>query len=80
MECYHALYRHFTAYADFVSAKQDKIEEQLAIVDIASANFKDAKGIMDKAKGELNIYRKLTFENYDAMSRQLRLFEEIDNN
>ena len=73
VECYEVLYRYFTAYADFVDQKQKKIEEQLAIVESAKLNFKSAKAVLDEADGQLKVLRKLTFENYDADSRQLKL-------
>lgn len=79
VECYRTLYRHFTAYADFVAAKQEKIEEQLSVVDSASDNFKNAKNIMDKAKAQLKMYRQLTFDDYDAENRQMKIqFQEIE--
>lgn len=71
VECYDALYRHFTRYADFVEVKQRRIEEQLAVCDNARHNFKDAKNILDDAMTRLNVLRKETLEDYDAENRQL---------
>ena len=73
MECYDALYKHFTSYADFVDQKQKRIEEQLEIEEVAKVNFKSAKSVLDEAQAQLKFLRKLTFENYDAENRQLKL-------
>ena len=73
VECYNALYDNFTRYAEFVELKQKRIEEQLEIEEIAKNNFKSAKSILDDAQSQLKILRKLTFENYDAENRQLKI-------
>lgn len=80
MECYQALFNHFSAYADFVEKKQMAIEEQLMIVEAASQNFHSAKTVMNDARIELNKYRKLTFEDYDYEQRQLKLFSDEEQN
>jgi hypothetical protein len=36
-------------------------------------NFKSAKSILDDADAELERLRKLSFDNYDAESRQLKI-------
>ena len=74
--CYDALYHHFTSYADFVEQKQSAIETQLSIVDNAKTGFKSAKYILDDANGELFRLRKLTFDDFDAENRQLKMFSE----
>ena len=76
VECYHALYNHFTAYADFVEKKQIAIEKQLKIVEEASQNFHTAKNVMNDARNELNKYRKLTFDDYNFEQRQLKIFTD----
>lgn len=77
LECYNALYNYFTAYAEFVEQKQRAIEEQLLKVEDAKYKFKNAKGILDEADKQLKVLRKLTFDNFDADKRQLKLqFEE----
>ena len=76
LQCYDALYNHFTSYAEFVEQKQQAIEKQMAIVDEASGHFKSAKSIMDEAKKQLNDLRRLTFEDFDAERRQLRMFTD----
>jgi hypothetical protein len=74
MECYDALYNHFTAYADFVEQKQIAIENQLVIFEEAKTNFQAASKVMKEAEQELKKYRQLRFEDFDAERRQLSLF------
>lgn len=76
LECYHALYNHFTRFADFIEQKQHLIEEQLVIVEEAKSNFKNAKSILDEANTKLNAIRKLTLDDYDAEKCQLKLFTD----
>jgi hypothetical protein len=76
IQCYDALYNYFTSYADFVEEKQLAIECQLLTVDSAKDNFKYAKNILDEANKRLKKLRGLTFQDYDAESRQLKIFTE----
>lgn len=80
LECYNALYNHFTRYSEFVEQKQQLIEEQLSIVESARNGFKNAKSILDDANTRLNLIRKLTVDDYDAERRQLKMFttEEME--
>lgn len=74
LECYDALYNHFTGYADFVEQRQRLIEEHLVVVEKIASDFNQAKTRLAEAKEELNRARKLTFADYDAQRRQLKLF------
>ena len=74
VECYKALYNHFTAYADFVEQKQTVVEERLKAYEEAKANFNKASSIMKEIEKELKQARQLTFSDYDATRRQLMLF------
>lgn len=74
LECYDALYNHFTAYADYVEQKQIAIEKQLVIFENAKTNFQAASKVMKDAEQELKKYRQLRFEDFDAERRQLTLF------
>jgi len=74
IECYNALYNHFTGYADFVEQRQRLIEEHLTLVEAINLDFHEAKNRLIEAKAELNRARKLTFADYDAEKRQLKLF------
>lgn len=81
VECYKALYYHFTNYAEFVEQKQRAIETQLEIVDAAKTNFKSAKSVLDEADKTLRSLRQLNYSDFDAERRQLKMFsdEEMGN-
>lgn len=73
MECYYALYRYFTARAEFVELKQTEIDKQLTLVDSAKTNFREAKNILGEAETKLKALRQLTMEDYDLERRQLKI-------
>ena len=72
LQCYDALYNHFTRYAEYVEYQKEKIEEQLAIVEAINMNFRETKTQLIDAKEELNRRRRLTYHEYLAMQSQLR--------
>ena len=72
-ECYHALFLHFTARAQFVEQKQIEIDRQLSIVDDAKEHFRTAKNILSEAEAKLKQLRSLTMNDYDIESRQLKI-------
>lgn len=74
MECYNALYNHFTRYAEFVEYQKEQIEEQLVIVEAINHNFREAKNQLVEAKEELNRRRRLTLNDYLAVRQQLQMF------
>ncbi len=76
VQCYDALYNHFTNYAEFVEQKQTAIESQLEVVDTAKTSFKNAKSILDEANAKLKELRQLRFEDFDAERRQLKIFTD----
>lgn len=78
LECYDALYNHFTRYAEYVEFRNEKIEEQLVIVEAINLNFRQTKDQLLEAKEELNRRRRLTFQEYQAMKSQLTLFNPED--
>ncbi|MDO4165239.1 MAG: phage antirepressor N-terminal domain-containing protein [Bacteroides sp.] len=73
MECYHALYLHFTARSQFVEQKQKEIDRQLTVVEEARENFRNAKNVMADAETKLKKLRSLTMDDFDAERRQLKL-------
>jgi hypothetical protein len=75
IECYHALFRHFTLMADFIAEKNEEIEKQLDIYQNTQVEFRTAKNRMEDAKNELNRIRKITFEEWQDKTRQLELFQ-----
>lgn len=78
VECYDALYNHFTNYSEFVEQKQKAVEAQLEVWDLASTNFRSARSVMDDAKKQLNTLRQLAYADFDAERRQLKMFTDKD--
>jgi len=74
VECYNALYNHFTSYAEFVEQKQKSIDAQLEIERDARKNFYNAKTVLKEAESALYKISKLTFDDYSTGERQLKLF------
>jgi hypothetical protein len=78
LECYNALYNHFTGYAEFVEQRQRLIEEHLTIVEKINLDFHDAKHRLLEAKNNLNQARRLTFADFDMQRRQLKMFTDTE--
>lgn len=78
VQCYDALYNHFTRYAEFVEYRNEKIEEQLVVVEAINYDFRETKNKLIEAKEELNRRRRFTFQEYQAMKSQLTLFNTED--
>ncbi len=76
LQCYDALYNHFTRFAEYVEYQKGLIEEQLVIVEAINLNFREAKNKLIEAKEELNRRRQLTFQEYLASKAQLSLFAD----
>ena len=74
VQCYDALYNHFTRYAEYVEYQKEKIEEQLVIVEAINHNFRETKNQLIEAKEELNRRRRLTYQEYQATLAQLQMF------
>jgi len=75
LQCYDALYNHFTRYSEYVEYQKGLIEEQLVIVEAINLNFREAKNKLVEAKEELNRRRQMTFQEYLASKAQLSLFD-----
>lgn len=74
LACYNALYQNFTDQSDFLEFKQEKIEDQLLVLDSATSDCKNAKNVMYEEKKKMNKVRELTFDDWLANNRQLSLF------
>lgn len=75
LQCYDALYNHFTRYSEYLEYQKGLIEEQLVIVEAINLNFREAKNKLVEAKEELNRRRQMTFQEYLASKAQLSLFD-----
>ncbi|HAQ21129.1 MAG TPA: chromosome partitioning protein ParA [Prolixibacteraceae bacterium] len=80
LECYEALYKHFTSYAEFVEQKQKQIDRQLEIEREARRSFYTAKTVLKEAESELYKISKLTFSDYNDQRRQLAMFSDHEMN
>jgi len=74
LECYNALYNHFTKQSEYLKARQYSIDEQIEIVDKLRGEFKNAEKAMFEARNELNRRRGITFEQWEADRGQLSIF------
>lgn len=74
LECYDALYNHFTRQSDFLKQRQKAIDALMEEYDDARRNFKDAEAIMKEKRTTLDAVRKITFEQWLADQSQLLLF------
>jgi hypothetical protein len=77
IECYEALFRHFTDQEEFLRQKQEVIEAHLDKVEQIRQNFKATKLALAEATDQLNAARSLTIEQWKDNNRQLKLpFDE----
>lgn len=75
MQCYDALYDHFTLYAEFVEYRQKEIDAAMEKYHAAKNEFSTAKTRMNDAWELFSEKRKMEFEAYLDEKRQLDLFE-----
>jgi len=74
VECYNALYDHFTRQSEFLKQRQQAVDALLEQYDDARRNFKDAEKIMREKKHDLDNVRSVTFHDWLADQNQLSLF------
>ncbi|WP_319228353.1 phage antirepressor N-terminal domain-containing protein [Draconibacterium orientale] len=66
LECYNALYNHFTRHAEYVEWQKNLVDEQLMVVENINHDFSEAKNKLLDAKKELNRRRGLTIDDFVA--------------
>lgn len=77
LECYNALYDHFTGYEAFYHEKEKLMREQNSVAKIARTNFADAKNKLKAANEAIDTVLDYTFDDYKNNNMQLVLiFEE----
>ncbi|OCW94250.1 hypothetical protein A9168_08360 [Macellibacteroides sp. HH-ZS] len=77
MECYSALYSHFTAYSRFNEDKQAILSEEFEKYQELQANFNQAKKDLAESKKRMNMAKDLTFEEWEEKQKQMTLdFEQ----
>lgn len=73
LECYNALYNHFTELEDYLKFRSELAEKKFEEVEKCREDFKEAKARVDKAKEEFAEVRALTFDKYRALKAQTRM-------
>lgn len=73
LKCNDILYDYFFRHADFAMKKQEEISLQLDVVAKAKEDFHNAKKILSDAEARLNKINALTFDEYMANERQLKI-------
>lgn len=77
MECYRALYSHFTAYSRFNEEKQAILSDEFEKYQELQANFNQAKKDLAESKKRMNLAKDLTFEEWEEKQKQMTLdFEQ----
>lgn len=71
IECYRALYKHFSSQAEFLSEKQSLLDQQLEYVEMVKNEFSSAKARLSEAQKKLSEARSLTYEDWENNNRQL---------
>lgn len=69
-ECYMVLWKHFSGHAEYVEYRQEKIDQQLAVVDQRRKEFNQCKKHLAEAQHELNRWREFTFDHYKFEKNQ----------
>jgi hypothetical protein len=73
LECYDALYNHFTGYAEFVEYRQRKIDEKLTVLQETRSEFNSAKEQLKQAQEELDNVRAISWDDYKRMKSQMQI-------
>ena len=77
LECYNALYNHFTELDDYLKFRDERAGEVWQKVEMARDDFKLARNRLEAYKKEFAEFRAMTFEKYREQKRQLALnFQE----
>lgn len=70
MECYRALYKHFSAYSKFNEEKQNKLSAEFEKFRQLKTNFNQAKKEMQESERRMIETKNMTFESWEQEQRQ----------
>ena len=70
MECYRALYKHFSAYSKFNEEKQNKLSAEFEKFRELKTNFNQAKKEMQESERRMIEAKNMTFESWEQEQRQ----------
>lgn len=72
IECYDALYRHFTEHTDFLEQKSKALQEKMEQLRSIRVKFHEAKEELKSAQEHLDAVKDLTFDQWKSMGMQLK--------
>lgn len=73
MECYTALFNHFSDHSQFLEQKQVALENQLEAVERVNTDFSKTKQELTDARKSLNKVKEMTFDEWLLNKRQLTI-------
>ncbi len=73
MECYTALFNHFSDQSEFLEQKQKILEKQMEEVERIRNDYTKTKNQFNEARKALNEVKEMTFEEWQLNKRQLTL-------
>ncbi|WP_075604069.1 phage antirepressor N-terminal domain-containing protein [Saccharicrinis aurantiacus] len=73
MECYTALFNHFSDYSQFLEQKQIALEKQLEAVERVNSDYSRTKKELNSARKTLNEVKEMTFDQWLLNKRQLTI-------
>ena len=73
LECYEALFNHFSDQSEFLEQKQAALEKQMEEVDRIRNDFGNTKKLLDEARKILNKVKEMTFDEWQINKRQLSI-------
>ncbi len=73
LECYKALFHHFTDQSEFLEHKQTALESQIEEVQRIRTDFNHTKKRLKEANIKLNQIKELSFENWKVNNSQMKI-------
>lgn len=73
LECYEALYKHFTEHSEFLEQKSKMLKEKLDKLESIKLEFHNAKEKLDLAKKEVDTVKDYEFEKWKADGSQMKI-------
>jgi hypothetical protein len=73
LECYEALYRHFTDHTNFIEQKQEAVRAKEEMLNSVRKNFNEAKNKLSEAREALHEAIHYPFDEWLANDRQLKI-------
>ena len=73
MECYKALFNHFSERSTFIEEKQQRLVEQSEVVMAAQEAFNQSKEQLKEAKKQYDMIKVIDFEQWKNDKRQLKI-------